>query len=69
MSQKTDLSWLKSIFEHYQKTLDNGITKGLFELQEYKFKREASVELLEEIKRFIKAANVLVEKNNGEKQD
>lgn len=59
---KTDLSWLPSIFENYTNFIKSQIDSGDYNsygIQNFEMKIEAANELLSNIKQFIKDANSL----------
>lgn len=64
MSNKMDLSWIKSIFESYKKEQTELIKEYHSEIgfRVYKGKMYAADDLLKKIKDFIKEANKLQEK-------
>lgn len=60
-----DLTWIKTLFDNYKKGLETGFDEGWVTVHDYKYKRQAADELLDQIKRFIKDANEVVNQQNS----
>lgn len=59
-----DLTWIKVLFENYKKKYSSeALSEGRCNVPQHLYKSEAADELLNEIKTFIKEANLVVKKD------